>query len=931
MRKSYRYLAAFVLSAMFSLAALAQTVTITGNIRNSSSKDVVPAVSVTVKGSTAGTFTDDKGNFRLVTSQQPPFTLVISSVGYEQREVQVTSASQVIDVELAPASTLGVEVVVSASRVPERILESPVSIERVSAANIRNSPATTYYDILRNIKGVDLTYSSLTYATPSTRGFNGSGNARLNQLVDGMDNQAPGLNFSVGSVIGLTELDVESMELLPGASSALYGPGGMNGTLIINSKNPFRYQGLSFQVKTGIMHTDRRQRTSPSPYYDWSVRWAQKASEKLAFKIGAQLIHAKDWIADDTSNYLIGDAARSQYGGVKAGTRFSDPNYDGVNVYGDETSVDLRLLIPSVAAQIRPSIPAAAQPAFDAYVNSLLTSPQLVSRTGYREREVVNNNTLNFRLSGAVHYQLTPAIEASLSGYWGTGNTVYTGSDRYSLKDLKMGQYKLEFKHRDWFLRAYTTQENSGESYNSTVTTRLFNEAWKPSVNFANLSGSWYPQYTGAFLLAGFQGADPLNAHLAGRNTADVGRPVPGSAQFRQLFDQVRKIPIPQGGLFLDRSDLYMVEGQYNFGNKLKVVDLIVGGNWKQYVLDSKGTLFADSAGAISINELGAYAQVSRSLFRDRLKLTAAGRYDYNENFPGRFTPRFTAVVKVVENHNIRASYQTAYRFPTTQNQWINLEIGGGTILIGGLPELRSFYKFDTNPAYTFESVVLGNPTLLQKAEFPEYKPETMRSYEVGYKGLFGKKVLVDIYGYYGKYENFLGRRIVIQPFNPATPAQVYNTATRTTFSVAVNSKSEVTTYGYGIGLDWLLPRNFSITTNLTGDRITNVDSGFVAFFNVPSYRFNIGLSNSGFGYQNRFGFNITLRKQDEFFYQSDFRQGDIEGFTTVDAQVSYKLPANRSLIKIGGSNIFNNYYKTAFGNPQIGGLYYISFGYNVF
>lgn len=964
MRKSYRFLAAFTLIALSSLSALAQSVTITGNVRNSAGKDVIPAVSVTIKGGTAGTFTDDKGNFRLVTSQQPPFTIVITSVGFESKEVQVTSAGQVVDVELAPASTLGVEVVVSASRVPERILESPVSIERINAANIRNTPATSYYDILRNVKGVDLTYSSLTYATPSTRGFNSSGNARLNQLVDGMDNQAPGLNFSVGSVIGLTELDVESMELLPGASSALYGPGGMNGTLIINSKNPFRYQGFSFQVKTGIMHTDRRQRPNPSPYYDWSLRWGHKVSDRFAFKIGAQMIHAKDWIADDSSNYQIGDAARSQYGGVKPGTRRSDPNYDGVNVYGDETNANMQTVAQSVQAQTRAgilaatgntldivaamnaalpanatpaqiaafigSLPAALQPSVNNLVpfyfglrNNIIPN-QLVSRTGYKESEVVNNNTINVRLSGALHYMLTPAIEVSLMGYWGSGNTVYTGSDRYSLKDLKMAQYKLEFRHKDWFVRGYTTQENSGESYNATVTTRLFNEAWKAST-------TWYPQYVGNYVGARSAGLDDFNAHLTARTAADVGRPAPNSTQFRQLFDQVRSIPIPQGGLFLDRSDLYMIEGQYNFGNKLKIVDLIVGGNWKQYVLNSKGTLFADSSGPININELGAYAQISRSLFGDRLKLTASGRYDYNENFPGRFTPRVTAVVKVVENHNLRASYQTAYRFPTTQNQWINLEVGGGTILIGGLPELRSFYKFDSNQPYTFESVVLGNPAALQKAVFPEYKPETMRSFEVGYKGLFGKKVLVDIYGYYGKYDNFLGRRIVIQPLDPNQPAQVYNTATRTTFSVAVNSVNQVTTYGYGGSIDWLLPKNFTLTTNISADRITDVDSGFVAFFNVPSYRFNIGISNTGFGYQKRFGFAVTLRKQDDFFYQSDFRQGSIPGFTTVDAQVSYKFPTSRSMVKLGGSNIFNNYYKTAFGNPMIGGMYYVSYGFNVF
>ena len=900
-------------------------------MRNSLTQEPVPSASITIKGSAAGTFSDEKGNFRLTTSQKVPLTLVISSVSFETQEVLVSDASTPVQIEFKPGSSLGVEVVVSASRVPERILESPVSIERVNVATIRNAPAANYYDILRNVKGVDVTYSSLTYATPSTRGFNGSGNARFNQLVDGMDNQAPGLNFSVGSVIGLTELDVESMELLPGASSALYGPGGMNGTLLINSKNPFKYTGLSFQTKFGIMHVDRRQLRGATPYYDWAVRWAQKFSEKFAFKIGAQLIHAKDWIANDYTNYQAGNPAIGQYGNVKAGSRTSDPNYNGVNVYGDETSVDLNLFAAGIGAQIKAALPPAGHPLIDQIVAGI--TPGLpVSRTGYNEIDVVNNNTINFRLQGALHYKLSERIEASLSGYWGTGNTVYTGSDRYSLKDLKMGQYKLEFKSSNWFVRGYTTQENSGESYNATATTQLFNEAWKPSANLANLAGSWYPQYTSAFiqaragLLPGMtfgKGVDAYQAHLIARGVADAGRPLPGTQQFRDLFNNVRSIPIPNGGKFLDRTDLYMVEGQYNFGNAIKFVDIIVGGNWKQFVLNSKGTLFADSTGPISINEFGAYAQLSKSFLNDRFKLTAATRYDKNENFEGRFTPRFTAVVKVVQDHNIRASYQQAYRFPTTQNQWIDLRIGGNTILIGGLPQLRQFYKFDVNQPFTLESLAPGYPGGPQRAVFGEYQAETMRSVEFGYKGLFMKRVLVDLYTYFGKYDNFLGRRIVIQ--NPGTPAQQ-------AFSVAVNSSSQVKTSGWGASIDWLLPRsNFVAGVNFTQDKITDVPPGFVAFFNVPTYRLNVSFGNTGFGRDNRFGFNVMIRNQDDYFYESDFRQGRIEGYTTWDGQVSYKLPKVRSLVKLGALNMFNKYYKTGFGNPEIGGLYYVSFGYNVF
>ena len=930
MRKSYRSLAALTLSIFLSITAFAQT-TITGNVRNNTNKDVIPAVSVIVKGGTAGTFTDEKGNFKLVTSQKPPFTIVISSVGFETQELEVKSESDVIQVDLKPGATLGVEVVVSASRVPERILESPVSIERINPVMIRNAPAATYYDILRNIKGVDVTYSSLTYATPSTRGFNGSGNARFNQLVDGMDNQAPGLNFSVGSVTGPAELDVESMELLPGASSALYGPGGMNGTLLINSKNPFKYQGVSFQIKQGIMHTDHVQTSGPTPYYDWSLRWGQKVSEKFAFKITGQLIHAVDWLANDTTNYLAGNVAAGQYGNVIPGTRTSDPNYNGVNVYGDETSLDMKLFAPGIGAAIKAQVPAAAAPLVDAVVASIMGAPAgttNVSRTGYYESQVVNKYTVNFRLGGGLYYKLNSRTEVSLMGNWGTGNTVYTGSDRYSLKDLKMGQYKLEFKGVNWFARAYTTQENSGESYNATVTTQLFNEAWKPSYNAANPTGSWYPQYTQYYILAragllpgqipGF-GSDATNANNIARSFADVGRPAAGSTQFKQLFDQVRKKPIPEGGMFLDRTDLYAVEGQYNLSDKIKFVDLVVGGNFRQFKLDSKGTLFADSAGPIHINEFGGYAQVSKSFMNNRLKLSAAGRYDYNENFPGRFTPRFTAVVKVAENNDVRLSYQTAYRFPTTQNQWINLVIGGGTILIGGLPQLRQFYHFDTNPPVSLESIQAGAPKV---AVFPEYKPETMRSFEGGYRGLFGKTVYVDLYGYFGKYENFLGRRIVIQ--NPGTPQQQ-------AYSVAVNSSSTVKTYGFGGSIDWLLPKNFNVGVNASTDKITDVPPNFVTFFNVPSYRLNVSVGNSGFGHEKKFGFMVALRNQDSFFYESDFRQGEVEGFTVLDAQVSYKIPQHRSLVKIGANNLFNNYYKTGFGNPEIGGLYYVSFGYNVF
>ncbi|HSC37970.1 MAG TPA: carboxypeptidase-like regulatory domain-containing protein, partial [Chitinophagaceae bacterium] len=501
MRNSLYSWAFMLIATLFSVSAFGQSVTITGTVRNGSNKEPIPAVSVTIKGAAAGTYTDAKGNFRLVTSQQPPFTIVITSIGYEPKEVAVSSAGAIQPVDLMASSSLGTEVVVSASRVPERILESPVTIERVNSAAIRNTASTNYYDMIRNIKGVDVTTASLTFNSVTTRGFNSSGNLRFNQFVDGMDNQAPGLNFSVGAVVGLAELDVDNMELLPGASSALYGSGGMNGTLLINSKDPFKYQGLSVQVKQGIMHLNSsKDPVGASPYYDWAFRWGQKIGEKFAFKLGAQFIQAKDWQGTDSTDYTgAGTLGKT----VPGQTRASDPNYNGVNLYGDETSVNI---YPFVPVAYRPLLPAG-------------TTSLYVSRTGYREGDVIDNTTVSVKLTGGLYYKITPGIEASVTANYGTGNSVYTGSDRYSLKDLKIGQYKAEIKAADWFFRAYTTQENSGEAFNATVTSQLFNEAWKPSA-------TWFNQYTNTLLGAlAVPGTSFIAANQAARAAADVGRP----------------------------------------------------------------------------------------------------------------------------------------------------------------------------------------------------------------------------------------------------------------------------------------------------------------------------------------------------------------------------------------------------------------------
>jgi outer membrane receptor for ferrienterochelin and colicin len=495
-------------------------------------------------------------------------------------------------------------------------------------------------------------------------------------------------------------------------------------------------------------------------------------------------------------------------------------------------------------------------------------------------------------------------------GYWATGNTVYTGNNRYAFKDIKIGQYKLELKHPNWFLRSYTTQENAGEAYSATLAGQYLNEGWKRSYDPNNLMGSWYIQYSGAYLQALPQGESI--AHNIARAYADQGRPVPGSETFQQIFDQVRKTPIPNGGLFLEKSQLWMTEGQYNFSKAIKFVDLIVGGNVKKYLLNSKGTLFIDTAGAIGINEYGAYAQASKKMLNDFLTLSVSGRMDKNEDFKAHFTPRATALIKLAKNNNLRLSYQTAYRFPSTQQKYIRLNVGSYDIL-GGLPWVMEYMQANKYPVYE-----MGATT---PYVYKEFKPENMKSFEVGYKALLAEKLFIDAYGYFGEYSDFLVRNTLVQPIQPGVMK---------VFSTVVNSPTKVKTHGFGLGVDYRMPQNYSVFANAYSDVLTDVPSGFQSYYNTPKYRVNAGFANAGLGKKKLVGFNIMLHWQDKFNSDGDLATGPVDAFSTVDAQISYQVRKLNSVVKLGGTNVFNDYYKNSYGNPEVGGLYYVSLGFHL-
>jgi iron complex outermembrane recepter protein len=687
MRKNLQNTTLSLLALLLSFTAVFAQTKVSGNVFDSNTKEPLIGVSVQLKGKVTGTITDTKGNFSFTTSSTPPFAITVSSVGYKTQELQFDGKSA-LKVSLDEQVIMGQEVVVAASRVEENVMKSPVTVEKMDIRAIQNAPAASFYDALGSMKGIDLATQSLLFKSINMRGFGATGNPRTVQLIDGMDNSAPGLNFPVDNIVGMPELDVESVEVLPGAASALYGPNALNGLVLMNSKSPFLYQGLSANVKMGVMSSENRP-TPTTGYYDMAIRYAKAINNKFAFKLNFGYIKAKDWQSTNYDNLNLGGSYNIATG------LGSKTDYDAVNVYGDEVQQNM---IAVANDMIKNKI-------LPASVLGLIPNAN-INRTGFVENALVSNDVSSFKFNGGVHYRVTEKVELVAQLNYGLGTTVYTGTGKYSLRDFSLTQAKIELRGDNFTLRAYTTQESSGKSFTAgLMSVAMLNEI-KPHA-------TWYGTYVGGYVAARGAGqADDL-AHAAGRSAANAGMPAPGSAAFNTLLDKYSSTSISKGGgAFEDRSALYHAEGVYNLKNQVKFMDLLVGANVRQYVLKSNATLFADDQdgrnGSIPINEYGAFVQGAKSLFGDHLKLTASMRYDKSQNFEGQFSPRVSAVASFGTS-SFRASYQTGFRIPTTQNQYISLSVPSAR-LIGALPEFNKRYNLEAGVSLPVVTDFRKNP-----------------------------------------------------------------------------------------------------------------------------------------------------------------------------------------------------------------------------
>ncbi len=908
----------FNLLLFICFSALAQETKISGTLNDAETSSAIAGANIVIKGKLTGTTSDAKGNYSFTTSIKPPFTLSVSLLGYQKQEIEITDPNQTVSISLTPSAEILNEMVFSASRVEENILQSPVAIEKMDSRAIRETPSVNFYDGLQNIKSVEMVTSGLTFKQINTRGFNSTGNSRFLQLVDGVDNQTPGLNFAVGNLFGSSDLDMESAELIPGAASALYGPVAFNGVLMMRTKDPFQYQGLSAQVKAGVNHINEKY-ADPKGLYDFAIRYAKAFNNKFAFKVNASYFTGTDWYA---TNYTDVDpnTPAEQRGD-------NNPARNALNIYGDD---EARTLSGNIGR---------------------------VSRTGYEERDLMNYDSYSFKANAALHYRVSDNIELIYQYNYNQGRAAYTGSNRFMLNDFNFQQHRVEMRGSNYFVRAYTSIEDSNNSYNGKGLGQLINKTWVRDLNGNIVSADqadnmWYNRYESAI-------PDKNNVsaadQAAARAFADQGRFLPGSAEFNEQKDRLIATQGLSGAGILSQSKLYHAEGQYDFSSKIKVFDLLAGGNFRLYDMFTNGTLFDDLNNKITIKEGGAFIQASKRLLSESLKITGSIRYDKNQNFDGRFTPRASAVYTVAKNHNFRTSFQTGFRNPTPGDQYIKLNAGPITIL-GGVPDNsrgmnvyeNSFTSTSLGPFFGAFQQAMANNTpfpqavnqtkdLLVKSNVPYIKPERIQSFEVGYKGVFNNKIVVDVNYYFSSYNDFLLNQVVMQPNSPVLgtdgkinpqAAQDLLNGNSHLFQLYTNASERVTSQGATAGLTFLLPRNYTIGANGTWASfdLKNANINDIPAFNTPKYRTTVTFGNSAI--TKNIGFNVAWRWQDAFDWTSTFNQlrpGRIEAYSIVDAQVSYKVTSIKSAVKLGANNLFNNQVYQAYGSPAIGAIYYVS------
>lgn len=919
MKNLYTKILFTIFLSVFSATLFAQIQSITGKVTDDATKQPLGFATISVKGTTTATSTDANGNYKLDVDFKGAESVVVevSYLGYEKSSITVTKGVKEVNFTSKAVGVTFKEAVVTGSRVSETILESPVDIKKMGIKDIEATPSGDFYQSMSNMQGVDITTASMGFKSVNMRGFNTTAPVRVVQMIDGMDNQAPGLNFSVGNLVGANDLDLFSVEVVTGAASALYGPNAFQGVVSMKTKNPYDYQGLDVLIKGGSRDL-----------IDGQFRYAKVfgKNKKWALKLTGGYMKAQDWIARDTATNKYGDIETTQdlsaiVNKLQYDTTLSQEDRDKYLALNDYMGFN-----PVV---------------FQGLGKRTIKAP------GWMENDLADNRVSSLKLGGELHYRFNDSTTLSYTGKFGVGSAIYQGTNRYAIRDIQFQQHKLEFQSKRLMARVYTTKENAGNSYDIVFT----------GVNIAKVNvGDYIKKYLSTYfdvidsLTNGFDEDANLGDVQTATGLASSAAALQWYGAGSAKFDSVRNLVVNDGRLssgskFIDRSALYHADVQYNI--PVKAVDLIAGASARYFRPNSEGTIFSDTLidaddpskgfNTISNYEFGGFVQGSKKFFKDHLRLIVSLRGDKNQNFKPQFSPRFSAIVSINPNHVIRVSAQQAFRMPTLQNQFIFLNLGPIT-LRGNLDGYTNLYTLSSVQEYNavYDSTFQIQSNLLKPIQLAKLRPEQVQTVEMGYRGvLFEGRLYADISGYYSIYKNFIGDIRVVEPKIGQAGEQSGEDAILTkqysVYQIPINASQNVTSYGGSAGLTYYFNSKYQTNVNYTYASLntSQLSDDIIPGFNTPKHKVNLGVR--GTRVWKGLGFGLNWQWVDSYKWQSPFATGPVRSYNVLDSQISYELQSLQTTLRIGASNLLNNKRFEVFGGPQIGRMVYFSMQVHLF
>lgn len=811
------------------------------------------------------------------------------------------------------------EFVISASRQEESLLKAPVSVEKLNLQAIKQSAQPGFFDAIQNLKGLQVITPSLGFKVINARGFAHTTNVRFVQMVDGIDNQAPHIGAPIANSLGPNDLDILSVEVVPGSASAMYGMNAINGIANFITKNPFEFEGITLNQKFGINNLASPD-SENSVLNETNLRIAQVLNPKWAFKINGTFLKGTDWFANNLTDLNKG-------ANVSTGLPSTEnPGADRVNIYGDESANRRTLTLNGIQ-----------------YV---------ISRSGYAEKEVADYGLQNLKGDLSVFFRPKKHLEISYVFRAANQDNIYQRTNRFRFDNYQTQQHAISFQSPEIQLRTYLTRENTGDSYNIRSMAENIDRSFK-------LDNQWFSDFTNHFNSSKANGLAVSEAMRIARLNSDFGRIQPNSQEMEDKIEELRTINNWDAGAALQvKAHLFHTEFQQDLSKKLfkerSDIQLMYGLDYREYIIVPDGNYFINPTEAdanLNYWKAGGFVQATKTLWKERIKINTVLRLEKNQYFDFKLNPRLAIVYTSATNHNFRFSFQNGYRFPSIFEAFSNIN-SGGRKRIGGLPimsdgifensysqaSITMFQRavqtdINTNDL-SLNQAILANEGVLSKINYSYLQPEQVTSLEGGYRStLVHGKLNLDVDFYFNKYRNLMAQIDANVPQTEIADSisfYLQQNSTQDFYRLWTNSKTISNNYGATAGVSYLIFKDLKAGVNFTYAKLSRQSQGdgLEDGFNTPRWIYNLSLGSLSI--YKTFGFQINFRQQAEFLWESALATGKVERYSTLDFQVNAGIMNNSINLKLGATNVLNSYYYSFIGGPAIGGFYYSSVTFDI-